>query len=206
MIGIAMAALSNQSLAKASVFGLLSSCSALLEQFPIKASDGTHVAFLRTINVMVLPLLFAALVITSTYRGIMKSNYMLEATYSTPWKSLSQLNGFDFIIAYEGDGERFHMTINNPLQMIECCPPSAGVDVYDQDCAHKMEPQRWASICEAMRLLGYPKFECKACYFFDSARTSKGSETSGWLRRNQQFLVDMVIRSNQRVIRRGNQK
>ena len=55
----------------------------------------------RAVCVMTTFWLFAVLVLSNCYKGVMKSNYVFQPTYSTVWKSIRDMQNFSFIFAFE---------------------------------------------------------------------------------------------------------
>ena len=188
VIAIVLAAFSSEeNLAIAATFSALSSFSVLVDQFGIETNKTErHAAFVR--SVIVLPWLFVALVITNAYKGIMKSNYVLETTYSTPWESLSQMKGFAFIFAYDANAERIKITQKFLEKMKEACPAAADSDVYNQDCVHKQEPKYWATVCNKFA----EGVDRDPCDFVKEARNFKSWERSGWFRKKLQIFNDVA--------------
>lgn len=196
-ISIIMVALSSEKVAKAAVVSTLATFSLLVEQFTIKLSQpATHVAIPRAIRTIVLPWIFAALVITNTYKGVMKSNYMLETAYSMPWKNLSQMKGFAFIFAHDVDME--YLSAGYKWILEDCqrsspnIPTTSSADI--EECIDKKEPEYWANECH----LRQSTLERNPCDFFDEVYKlldSISKPPTGWLRRRIQFYEDVTRRA-----------
>ena len=96
-LGVCAAGLSGRkSLARSIPENILNFAFALVDQFAITTAE-MHTSEVRAVNVFITFWLLAVVVITSSYKAIMKSDYVLEPKYTMPWTSLKGMEGFSFI-------------------------------------------------------------------------------------------------------------
>ena len=160
-------------------------------------------------NVIITIWLLACIVVTNSYKGMMKSNYVLDPAYTTPWKSLVEMKGSAFIFALRStsqeDVERINLDFQRNMKM-RCDVKEQ--NQYKNACVHEKESFHWDTIC-VYRLI---RNDNSACLFFTERQAmhrhylegrdnrSAGSQKP-WLQKKLDFFENAVSKARIRPIR-----
>ena len=131
---------------------------------------GQH--FSRAASIMTCFWIFAAIVIATCYKSIMRANYVFEDKYMTRWRSFKEMENFTFIYA-DGINEEFYCKmITDAFQrwkkgLIKCKTES---NSYDQKCILSQEHLCWQPHCFLLPETVDERFACEVFYLFHYAK------------------------------------
>ena len=119
--------------------------------------------FPRTLGVMMNCWIFAAIVVTTCYKSIMKSNYMTEQKYTTRWKSFKEIENFTFIYAESIYEEFWREFTKREFRVwkgkLNVCKKDR--NSYDRTCVLSHEPLFWKSQCLLFQESTDDRFACE---------------------------------------------
>ena len=191
-LAVCVPAISRQGFGCAISNNLLNFASVLCDQFTFSATQMYPGAKRRVVNVVTIFWLFMAIVITNSYKAIMKSHYVLEPTYTTYWKSLQEMTGFAFIFTYrpksQGDLESFNDDFRRSMSSM--CNVIEGADLFKQTCVQEKERSQWEIKC----LWGFmEESDSAACLFFDELQmTERQLQKSKFGYKLEKFLANRL--------------
>ena len=127
-------------------------------------------------NVFLMVWIIAAVVITNSYKAIMKSNYSFDPTYKSPWTSIKEMKNFAFIFPLrEGSDEDFTFRFQNAMKTL--CSHVLRENLYRDPCVHENEilflKPRWETFC-----LGCYGYHCTSpiCHFAEELWGTLGQQ------------------------------
>ena len=203
-LAISVAALSNHSFICTLPRNIVAVIAPLLEKvtFDARVSHATQVVMTSWI--------FVAIVITTSYKCMMKSNYMIEPKYATKWKSLREIENFTLIHAENIYDETWRNIIMSEFKVWEdksnVCMKEA--KLQGQTCSQSDEHLFWQSYCVVLGSMD-ERFACgifelawRAAYFCAMQQCPDDEKFKNWLNRRQSFLQNMASHSRIRPFRR----
>ena len=110
---------------------------------------------------------FVAIVVTTCYKSIMKSNYMTEEKFGTRWKSFKEIKNFTLIYAEGINDEQWHKAIEDSFQSWK---KKLSASECDEECVRHHEHLFWQPYCVV-----FPESadDRSACEIFRLAYNSK---------------------------------
>ena len=108
MLATLLSILSSMDFFRVALPNVITVGSALIEQIGTPVDLPHHGPTMRLSSIMWFCWLLGVIIITNSYKSIVKSNYILEPKFSTKWRRLSELQDFTVILAYERPKEGFH--------------------------------------------------------------------------------------------------
>ena len=179
--------------------------SALVDQF---VTPETHVHDPRrpAVSTFMVFWISAVIVISSCYKAVMKSNYVLEPTYTTAWNSFMEMKGFAFIFPHvsQSPEDLAYLTSRFHTAMKKLCNVT-GENLYKEACVTQKESSYWFKECvyQVVR-----QQESTECLFFLELRVLESflnttrerridTRTEKWLMK--QFQVARIFLSKARI-------
>ena len=195
----------NQNLAGTIFSSFLTMVSTLLDQSPA-ISTHLHRIEMQAINTIMTFWCVAICVITNSYKGILKSDYVLEPKYTTSWKSLTEMTDFAVIYPFRStDAQELEDTNTNfRTKMRKECNVE-GKRLYTDSCVHKKESRsHW---CDECNTIAAKQADRPECLFFTEIyvlkkylqRVTRG-ENRMWLEKQLEFMEKITAKGRIRPI------
>ena len=196
-LAVCVAAMSSHSFVCALPRSIIEVAAPLLEKVTVDARVS------RSASIMVTCWIFVAIVITTSYKSMMKSNYMIEQKYTTKWKSFREIENFTFIHA-ESIYDKFWLDlITEEFQKwrnnLNVCKTEA--TSYNQKCVQSHEYLFWQSYCLVLVSID-ERFACevfdlawRAAYFCCMQHCPDNEKFKNWLRRRKSLLQNIARHS-----------
>lgn len=155
--------------------------------------------------------ILVAIVVSTCYRSMMKSNYLIEPKYGTRWNSFREIENFTFIYTESINEESVDAFLKQAFrdwkEGLNVCKTNASS--FDQKCVlshmslfwqtyYSMVPEsaHERSGCTVFHLMSYVKYFCLSQHCPDD------KVFRGWLRRRTPLLPDMDSHSRVRPFSR----
>ena len=156
----------------AMIWNVLTIASVLIDQ-PVTFVDMSrlHRTFVRVANVIVITWLLVTIIVSNSYKGIMKADYVVEPKYSTQWSSIKEMNGFAFVFAMEATSADVVERTQSRLryQMEKSCG-KLDQNLYEKGCVHENEPAFWVEECQMITQVRPERHTCKFFHDFGSLK------------------------------------
>ena len=204
-LAFCMAPFAEQSLGSSVLANLLGFLSSLVDQFTVLAKR-IHGVHLRMANIATIFWLLPVIVITNSYKAIMKSNYVLEPTYTMPWKSLRQLRDFSFVFPFTArNTKEMEGVLAQFLKQISqrCNMNVSGDDWYKSECVRQEEGRQWSGQCWSDTIR---RGDLSGCQFFREENSNRDKvkkalpNEKAWWKKQLQYTENIKSRGRIRPI------
>ena len=129
-----------------------------------------HRTKVRIVNLILICWFFTVIVITNSYKAFLKTSYVLEPTYETPWKFLKDLKSFEILFPFRSSEKKLNF-LNNFYRALKTLCEQVGGRKNKEACEHIKEGTWWEEACGPR----ITPFDTEACLFF--MEFSRGKRT-----------------------------
>ena len=149
--------------------------------------------------------IFVAIVVTTCYKSMMKSNYMIEQKYTTRWKSFKEIENFTLVYAESIRDEVWRSSLTRGLEnwkenLIVC---RTGIKTYDHKCVLSHEHLFWQTYCFVIPASADERSACEVFWLMVSTKhfcllgqqCPDNANFKMWLSRRTSLLWNMANHS-----------